>query len=226
MIIMATVANQVVAIGAAGLAGLSWIAVLSSLNVSAQTALPDWVRARGLSVFLTIFFGSMSLGSLAWGQVASVWGTPVALIAAAVGALALIPLTRRAKLLQGAALDLTPSMHWPEPVKVAEETPDGPVMIQIDYRVAKADRARFLDLMTQMAASRRRGGGYRWTVMADAADETRYVETWWEASWLDHLRQHQRVSNSDRAIQSDVAELQIDGRPPEVSHFVGPSLPS
>ena len=39
--------------------------------LSAQTALPDWVRARGLSVFLTVFFGSMAAGSLVWGQVAA-----------------------------------------------------------------------------------------------------------------------------------------------------------
>lgn len=46
-------------------AGMSWIAVHSSLNVSTQTALPDWVRAHRLSVFITIFLGSMTLGSMA-----------------------------------------------------------------------------------------------------------------------------------------------------------------
>lgn len=102
------------AIVGAGLAGVSWITVLSSLNVSAQTALPDWVRARGLSVFLTVFFGSMAAGSLVWGQVAEIAGIPVALAAATVGALLFIPVTWRAKLNQGAALDLTPAMDWPQ----------------------------------------------------------------------------------------------------------------
>ncbi len=32
-------------------AGASWIAVLATLYVSAQVALPDWVRGRGLSLF-------------------------------------------------------------------------------------------------------------------------------------------------------------------------------
>jgi MFS family permease len=32
------------------LAGVAWIMVLSSLNVSAQVALPEWVRARGLAI--------------------------------------------------------------------------------------------------------------------------------------------------------------------------------
>ena len=45
------------------LAGVSWIVVLASLNVSAQVALPDWVRGRGLAVYVSVFFGTMSAGS-------------------------------------------------------------------------------------------------------------------------------------------------------------------
>ena len=220
MVLMATVPDQIAAIGAAALAGLSWIAVLSSLNVSAQTALPDWVRARGLSVFLTVFFGAMSLGSLAWGQVASLWGLPVALIAAAAGALALVPLTRHARLQLGAARDLSPSMHWPEPVLAGGDAPDGPVMVQIGYQIETAQQARFLELMEMLAGSRRRGGGYRWSLMRDAASETRYIETWWEASWRDHQRQHTRVSQEDRKLQEEIATLLAAGTAPEVHHYV------
>jgi MFS family permease len=219
MVLMATVPNQSVAIAASALAGLSWIAVLSSLNVSAQTALPDWVRARGLSVFLTVFFGAMSLGSLAWGQVASIWGIPVALLAAAIGAVAVLPLIRRARLQQGAKLDLTPSMHWPAPVIADDTAPDGPVMIQISYVVDPVRVAEFSGLMRELAASRRRGGGYHWSLMRDAADPSLFVETWWEASWLDHLRQHQRVTHEDKALQLRIADALGTDAQPDVKHF-------
>lgn len=56
------------------LAGACWIAVLSNLSLSAPSALPDWVRARGLSIFIAVFFGSMTLGSVLWGQVAAAFG--------------------------------------------------------------------------------------------------------------------------------------------------------
>ncbi|MEM6488183.1 MAG: MFS transporter [Pseudomonadota bacterium] len=220
MVLIATVPSQAVALAGSALAGLSWIAVLSSLNVSAQTALPDWVRARGLSVFLTVFFGSMSLGSLAWGQVAAIWGLPVALIAAALGALALLPLTRGARLQQGAALDLAPSMHWPEPVLAGRTPPDGPVMVQVIYAVAEGEQAAFLARMQALAGSRRRGGGFRWSLMRDAADPERFVESWWEASWLDHQRQHQRVSRDDAALQAEIQTLQKNGQAPGVRHLV------
>ena len=66
-----------VALPACVLAGLAWIAVLSSLNVSAQMALPGWVRSRGLAVNLAVFFGSMALGSIVWGWLAGRrWASP------------------------------------------------------------------------------------------------------------------------------------------------------
>ncbi len=55
---------------AMAMSGVAWITVMSSLQVAAQMALPDWVRSRGLAVFMTIFMGSMAAGSLAWGTVA------------------------------------------------------------------------------------------------------------------------------------------------------------
>ena len=104
------------ALSASIIAGVSWIAVLASLNVSAQVALPDWVRGRGLAMFVTVFFGAMTVGSAVWGQVAGMIGLPDTHFIAAAGALIAIPLTWRWKLQTAAGIDLTPSMHWPTPV--------------------------------------------------------------------------------------------------------------
>ena len=217
MIALAVVPNQIAAVAGAAVAGLSWIAVLSSLNVSAQMALPDWVRARGLSVYLTVFFGAMSLGSLAWGQVAEIWGLPTALIAAAIGAVALIPVTWSAGLTQGGQ-DLAPSMHWPDPI-VEGEPGGGAVMVQISYELPEGAQATFLRLMQDLAASRRRGGGYRWSLMRDAARPERFVETWWEASWVNHQLQHRRVTREDEKLQAQIREL-LQGQTPEVRHYL------
>ncbi len=45
MACLGAVHSQLVAAAAALLAGASWITVLSSFQVSAQTALPNWARA-------------------------------------------------------------------------------------------------------------------------------------------------------------------------------------
>ncbi|NJM33745.1 MAG: hypothetical protein HC850_02460 [Rhodomicrobium sp.] len=137
LILFIFVPDPAIAAFASAVAGVSWIAVLSTFHVSAQTALPDWVRARGLSILLTVFFGAMSGGSLIWGQVASMASIETSLLIAAGGAILLIPLTWRAKLNQGEGLDLAPSMHWPEPM-LADETAGerGPVMVEVVYNIA------------------------------------------------------------------------------------------
>ena len=87
-------ARDLLFVGAAALiAGAAWAVVLSVLYVSAQLALPEWVRGRGLSIFLTVIFGSITLGSALWGWIAAKAGLEAALFAAAAGALLAIPLS-------------------------------------------------------------------------------------------------------------------------------------
>ncbi|MBD4851865.1 MFS transporter, partial [Xanthomonas citri pv. citri] len=50
--------------------GLAWITVLSSLQIAAQTAVPAWVRARALSLYIVVFSAGMASGSLLWGALA------------------------------------------------------------------------------------------------------------------------------------------------------------
>jgi predicted MFS family arabinose efflux permease len=221
LLMFALVPDQRVATVASLIAGTSWIAVLSSLNVSAQLSLPDWVRARGLAIFITVFFGAMSAGSLIWGQTASSLGIPAALLIAAIGAGLAIPLTWRWKLQRAAQADLSPSMHWPAPV-VAEEIIDdrGPVLVTVEYHIDPGERKAFLMALVELASERRRDGAYAWEVFADAADPTRYVEHFLVASWIEHLRQHERVTNSDRVLHESVRRFHRGDQPPVVTHFI------
>jgi MFS family permease len=207
-------------LAASVIAGVCWIAVLASLNVSAQVALPEWVRGRGLAIFMTVFFGTLTLGSVIWGQVAGVLGLPAAHFMAAAGALVAIPLTWRWKLQTGAAIDLTPSMHWPAPVATDEIEHDrGPVLVTVEYRIDPRNREAFLGALEKLGYERRRDGAYAWGVFEDAAEEGRMVETFLVESWLEHLRQHDRVTNSDRLLQEVVHRFHIEGTP-KVTHFI------
>ena len=212
--------EPVTALFASIIAGISWIAVLASLNVSAQVALPDWVRGRGLAMFVTVFFGAMTVGSALWGQVAGMVGLPDTHFVAAVGALIAIPLTWHWKLQTGVGVDLTPSMHWPAPViSHAIEQDRGPVLVTVDYRIEPRNREAFLHALESLAQERRRDGAYAWSVFEDAAQEGRFLETFLVESWLEHLRQHQRVTNADRVLQKAVHKFQVEGIP-KVTHFI------
>jgi len=193
------------AIAACVIAGASWIAVLANLNVSAQLALPEWVRGRGLAIYVTAFFGAMTLGSALWGQVARMAGAPLAHFIAAAGALLAIPLTWRWKLHSAAGVDLSPSAQWPPPI-VSKDVPTdaGPALVMIEYRIDAANREPFLRALEQLSRERRRDGAYAWGAFEDTAEPGRYVETFLVESWLEHLRQHERVTHADRALQDHV----------------------
>lgn len=216
-------AKQPSAAFAAGiLAGLSWITALATLNVSAQIVLPAWVRGRGLATYATVMFGAMTLGSAVWGEIAALTSLSTAHYLAAAGALAAIALLRRWKLHANAGLDMTPSMHWPEPVLAEDVSNDrGPVLVTLEYRIAPQDRDAFLAAIRHVAVERNRDGAYRWGVFEDTADKGRWLETFVVDSWLEHLRQHERLTNADRALEEAVCRFQIGG-PPHVTHFVAP----
>jgi hypothetical protein len=220
MVLFGFARNAPTALAGSVVAGASWIAVLASLNVSAQVALPDWVRGRGLAIFVTGFFGCLTLGSTIWGQVAGMVGLPAAHVIAGLGGLVAIPLTWRWKLQTGAGLDLTPSMHWPAPTVAYEVWDDrGSVLVTIEYRINPKDREPFPAALEKLARERRRDGAYAWGVFEDAAAEGRMVETFLVESWLEHLRQHERVTNADRVLQETIHRFQTEGTP-KITHLI------
>ncbi len=202
------------------IAGISWIAVLASLNVSAQFALPDWVRGRGLAMLVTVYFGALTAGSVLWGVCANLLGLPLTLYISAAGALIIIPLTWRAKLQTGAGLDLTPSMHWPAPIPSGELAYDrGPVLVIVEYRVEQPNQNDFLQAMERLSHERRRDGAYSWYVFEDISKAGRFLETFLVESWAEHLRQHQRVTNADRVLQQVINRYLVGGSP-KVTHYI------
>ncbi len=208
------------AILASLLAGVSWIAAVSSLNVSAQISLPEWVRGRGLALYVTVMFGALTLGSAVWGELASARGLPIAHYAAAACALLAVPLTWRWKLQAANNIDLTPSMHWPEPITIHDVDPDrGPVLVTVEYRIDPSQREKFLQALAPHARARRRAGAYDWGVYEDPADDGRFVETFLTDSWIEHLRLHQRVTHADRTLEDAVRRFQLEGEP-KTTHLV------
>ncbi len=223
LVVLALLKRTDAAIAASLLAGMCWITVLSRLNISAQLALPDWVRARGLSIYITIFFGAMMLGSILWGQVASKIGIPGAQLIAAAGATLATLLTWRFKLLQSDQLNHAPSGYWPQPVVASEVALDrGPVMVTVQYDIAPSDTDAFIEAMLHLKASRERHGAFAWGLFEDVAIPGRMLEYFIEESWVAHMRHHQRTSILDGQIQQQALKYQRPGTTPVVTHLLAP----
>jgi Transmembrane secretion effector len=107
-----------------------------------------------------------------------------------------------------ATLDLMPSMHWPEPVLTTTVERDaGPVLVIVEYRIDPSNYEPFLSALNEIARERRRDGAYDWGVFEDAANPGRFLETFLVESWLEHLRQHERVTNADQILQNTINRL-------------------
>ena len=200
-------------------AGVAWVTNLTTLFTSAQNVLPDWVRGRGLAVFLTVIFGTMTLSSAVWGEIAAKTGLPTALLMAAGGAIAAIPLTSRWKLQHSEALDLSPSQHWGKPHTHEEVDNDrGPVLVKIEYRIDPKDRAAFLRALDELGFERRRDGAFAWGVFEDAGEFGRYEETYLIELWLELLHLRERVTNADRLLEDEIREMLV--APPRIEFLI------
>ena len=176
--------------------------MMTTLFVSAQVALPEWVRGRGLALFLTAFFGAMTLGSAVWGKVASLEGVPTALFSLRRARPSGWLLTARWRLQTAAALDLTPSMHWRTPVFVHPiEDDQGPILVTVEYLIDPKDIKPFLALIHEIGLERKRDGAYAWGVFEDTQVSGRIVETFLIQSMLELRHLRTRVTIADRMIE-------------------------
>lgn len=200
--------------------GAAWIVALTTLNATAQAILPNWVRGRALAVYLTVFNGAMAGGSLGWGFIAQEIGLSATLLVSAAALVVTGLIAHRVALPQGDA-DLSPSNHWPEP-SIAEpvEGDRGPVLITIEYRVARADRPAFLAALLRLSDARRRDGAFNWGVTEDAADPDVILEWFMVESWAEHMRQHRRVAHADADVQQEVRAFHLSDEPPRVRHLL------
>jgi MFS family permease len=208
-------------------AGAGWLALLTTLSAAAQLTLPAWVRARGLSVYLLVLFGGLALGSALWGVAAETAGVPRTFEIAGAAVLVSRLFVWRLRLPEGAAPDLSPAQRWPDPqLAAAFEVERGPVLVTVEYEIDPAEAEAFARAMRALGRIRLRDGALRWGLWADAARPGRYLESFVVESWLEHLRQHERMTTADREVQAVARVFHRGNDPPRVTHFVHERIPA
>jgi MFS family permease len=209
------------------LAGAGWLGALSTLNTVLQLALPAWVRARALAVYLMVFLGGQGVGALIWGLVAAGLGAATTLavsgvlLLVGVASLAVIPIHA-----QTGQLDRTVVRPWPDPVigiltdEQQEIDPHaGPVLVEVTYRIPPENADRFQAVLAKVGVSRQRTGARRWAAYRDVSAPDLYVEVFEVASWSEHLRQHyERTTDADADLNQQAADLALE--PPRARHLL------
>jgi MFS family permease len=202
-------------------AGVAWLAAISSLNTAVQLSVPDWVKARELGAYQMLFLGGLALGSAFWGFVAQQIGVAAAFTAAAASLLVGLPIGLRHRLPRTGKSELADTLTLGEPHMVIEVNPEaGPVLITVEYLVDPNQSVAFADVIHQLRRVRLRDGAVRWGIFQDVADPVRHVETFVVESWAEHLRQHERFTRADQLIRDRVFAFHQGSEPPRVTHMI------
>jgi MFS family permease len=186
--------------------GAAWVIFISLINALVQTLAPDWVRARVLAIFILVYQGSFAVGSAFWGALAQRVSIRAALLYAGIGTIGSVLIALFARL-PDSTVDLSPWNHWRMPVVVQDveaHLRQGPVLVTVEYEVVHEREAEFVQAMNEYARIRRRDGAYRWGIFRDTENANRFLETFMVDSWAEHLRQHERQTQSDQTLEQRI----------------------
>ena len=200
--------------------GAAWVMAMSLFNSTIQLNTPRWVVGRVLSVFQTVTFGGMALGSWLWGYVAQAGGIEAShgLAAALLFIGAMLGL--RAPLPRQASVAPDSHVPWTEPATVLSiDRQEGEIEVHVIYRVSQEQTDAFLAAMAQRRVSRRRSGARDWTLLQEVDNPACWHEKYSTETWIEYVRHNRRRTREDIALNERLRELN-GGRPPEVRRLL------
>ncbi len=193
--VIGTITNFYVVAGAMLFAGGSMTMLLTSLMIMTQLILPEWVRARGISISFMATMGSLALGAAVWGQIAEVTSLGQSFVIASGMGLAAALLTHlfNVKDDQGREIDLAGIEPAARPDELAHDH-RGAVKVELDYRIEPEAREDFAATMNIVRLLRLRNGSKDWSLNGDPNKPGQFTESFVERDWNAYLRHIQRIT--------------------------------
>ncbi len=205
------------------LSGLALLATANTLGVAAQMALPNWVRARGMSIYQMSIMGSTAIGAALWGKIASLGSVQASMAIAAVSGLVALLIVQRLNPDRNMEEDLSPSKAFTPPTT---DTPPeaGRVVVTIEYLVEPTRADAFRKLMQHSRRSRLRQGALSWNLLHSMSHPDRFIEQITDESWTEHLRRFERVTADDVALRDRKLSFHKGKEPPVVRRYFTDSI--
>jgi MFS family permease len=211
--VVAVSTNAVLTAATLVVTGAVWMLAIALFNIGVQLSAPRWVAGRSLAAFQAAIAGGVGLGSWGWGRLTDAGGVEMALLISAT-VMFISPLAglwlRMPPI--GAKVDDADTLADPE-VKLSLTGRSGPLVVEIEYRVAQDNARAFHGVMQDVQLARQRNGAYGWSIARDIADPERWTERYHCPTWLDYLRQRNRSTISERALYDQAAKFHIGEEP-------------
>ncbi|AYH43260.1 MFS transporter [Azoarcus sp. DN11] len=225
-VIVVLVPTLWIAVPAMVVAGMAWISAANSLTVVAQMGLPNWVRARGMSIYQMALMGGSAAGAAVWGYIATLTSVTTSIVVASVVGPAVLLLTRRHVTIGAHDEDLTPARPTVRvPPPVIEIPPDkGPVMVTIEYLIDPARAADFNAVMQETRRARLRQGALSWGLFRDTTRPERYIEYFLDENWVEHQRRLERFTAADLGLRERRLAFHVGPEAPQMRRYVAEAV--
>lgn len=203
------------------LSGSCWVAFLTLMNMTVQLSTPRWVVGRVLSIYMTLNFTGMSVGSWIWGSVTQAHGLPIALVAAGIVLLIGAILGFFFSLPKEGSDNLTPWDRWQEPeIAMNIQPTSGPITVIVEFLIREEDTLEFLSVMHERRRVRVRDGAHNWSLTRDLQYPERWMMSYQLPTWIEYVRHHQRMTIADKPIADRLAALHQGDKPPIIHRMI------
>jgi predicted MFS family arabinose efflux permease len=213
--------NAVLTAIALVLAGGVWMLAVALFNIGVQLSAPRWVAGRSLAAFQASIAGGIAVGSWGWGHLTDYAGVETALLVSA-GLMLLSPILgiwlRMPPV--GARNEAATEVLADPEVRLSLTGRSGPLVVEIEYRVAQDNARLFHNVMQEVQLSRQRNGAYGWSIARDIADPELWTERYHCPTWLDYLRQRSRATQSERALHQRAIDFHLGPEPIRVRRML------
>ncbi len=203
------------------IAGAVWMLAVALFNIGVQLSAPRWVAGRSLAAFQASIAGGIAVGSWGWGHLTDLAGVETALLISA-GLMLLSPLLGiwlRMPRVGARNEDATELLADPE-VRLSLTGRSGPLVVEIEYRVAQDNARAFHNVMQEVQLSRQRNGAYGWSIARDIGDPELWTERYHCPTWFDYLRQRNRATQSERALHQRAIDFHLGPDPIRVRRML------
>ncbi|MCK1759076.1 MFS transporter [Bradyrhizobium sp. 137] len=212
--------NSVLTAAALVLAGAVWTIVWTLFNIGVQLSAPRWVAGRSVAAWQAAFSGGLAVGSWGWGSLTDAVGVDNSLLVSA-ALMLLLPLLRRwlrmpviAERGQDAEMLADPKVRLPLTYR------SGPLVVELEYRVAPENARAFHNVMQDVQLYRQRNGAYGWSIARDIADPKLWTERYHCPTWLDYLRQRNRWTQLERELDDKAMAFHIGPEPVRIRRML------
>jgi MFS family permease len=201
-------------------AGAVWMLAVALFNIGVQLSAPRWVAGRSLAAFQASIAGGIAIGSWVWGRLTDATGVETALLVSAALMLASPLLGRWLRMPRVGARNEDAELLADPEVQLSLTARSGPLVVEIEYRVAQDNARAFHSVMQEVQLSRQRNGAYGWSIARDIADPELWTERYHCPTWLDYLRQRNRSTQSERALHQRAMDFHLGPDPVRVRRML------